>query len=308
MKALLIFVFGIGIVSLMIYALPAYRQKAIQLLSYSECDTPLPYKIGTIDSRFNLSKDEVRSDIREATDIWSNAERKELFAYSSTADLTVNFVYDNRQALNTQINQLNSKLQQNNTTLQQQVDDYKVQVSAFNQKITSFKATVEKYNSEGGAPPEIYSELIKEQNELKSEADALNARAKELKLSTNDYNANVSVLNQDINQFNTALAQKPEEGLYNGKDNTITIYFATNQQEFLHTLAHEFGHSLGMEHVTDRNGIMYPYVSNSLEVTQDDMQQLSFVCREQSVIVHYSQKFDSWFLKEIQSLQQNFSH
>lgn len=302
MKSFVLFLIGLIAAVVVIYQVPTYRQKIIQVLSYSQCDSPLPYKLGSIDQRFRLTDNEALNDINASTDLWSAQEGKQLFINSPDADLTVNFVYDQRQALDTAINQLNAKLQQNNSSLQQQVTDYQNQVDAFEQKLTSFNNTVNKYNREGGAPPSVYNDLVRQQNELNAQGDALNARARQLNLSTNNYNEGVSVLNQDVNRFNDAIAQKPEEGVYDSGLNTITIYFAGNRQELLHTLAHEFGHSLGMVHVNNQNAIMYPFTTKSITVTPDDIQQLNFVCREQSVFVHFAYQFEYWLGKQIQKI------
>ncbi len=306
MKPLLIFLLGITIFGITVYTVPTYHQKAVQILSYSQCDTPLQYKLGVIDQRFGLNKNGALNDIAIATDIWSTAEGKKLFVYSQNANLTVNFMYDQRQALDTAISQLNTTLTQNNITLQQQIDDYQTQVASFKQRVAAFRNTVNKYNQEGGAPPSVYNNLIAEQNQLKAQGDALNAKAQQLNLSTHDYNTGVAALNQDINQFNSALTKKPEEGIYNGGNNTITIYFANNHQELLHTLAHEFGHSLGMEHVNNAIAIMYSYTTNSVMVTSEDRQQLNYVCREQSAFIHWVDEFDRWLVPHIQSFKQNF--
>ncbi len=304
MKWFILFLFGV--LSLAIYVVPSLHQKAVQLLSYSQCDAPLPYKLGTIDARFNLNSDDALNDIKQATDIWSNAEGKKLFIYSSNANLTVNFVYDQRQALDTQITDLNKKLKQNSQVLNQQITQYNSDVANFEQRLSSFKETVDKYNREGGAPPSIYDNLMKQQKELQAEGDALNERAKQLNLSTNDYNSHLSVLNQDVSQFNQALNQKPEEGVYESNKgiNTITIYFASNQDELIHTLAHEFGHSLGMVHVGDPDGIMYEYTTSALTVTTDDRNQLDFACREQSLLMHWILEFDTWLVITIQNMKQ----
>lgn len=305
MKVVLAFLAGVIVLSLVLYTVPSYRKQIVRLLSYSECDTPLAYTLGTIDPRFGLSRDEALSDITNATAIWSAAEGKSIFTYSPDAKLTVNFVYDQRQALDTTISQLNSKLKQSSSVLSQQIADYKAQVASFQQRLSAFNAIVDRYNREGGAPESVYRDLLSQQKQLNAEADTLNERAKQLDLSTIDYNAGVSALNKDINQFQNALALKPEDGIYNGADTTITIYFADNQSELVHTLAHEFGHALGMEHVKDPQAIMYPYTTGSLQVTADDMKQLTYVCREQSAIIHDLQQFDIWLISEIQNLKQN---
>ncbi len=87
-----------------------FRQNIAVLLSYSLCDNPIPYKIGTIDPKFGLSATDVLADTKAATNILSTPKGKQLFVNSNTARLTVNFVYDERAALNNQINQLQTQL------------------------------------------------------------------------------------------------------------------------------------------------------------------------------------------------------
>lgn len=267
----------------------------MQLLSYSPCDTPLPYKLGQLDSRFGLRRSQVLTDITTATGLWSSAYGKQLFVQSSNAVLTVNFIYDSRQALDTQINTLNSKLTQNNTTLSSQIASYKAEEAAFEQKLAAFQETVAKYNAEGGAPEDVYNQLVSEQQDLESQQNVLQKEAQTLNLSTQNYNNGVSALNSDISQFNSALSKKPEEGLYDGANNTITIYFANNHDELLHTLTHEFGHSLNMQHVPDPQAIMYPYTTTSLRITPDDLAELKKVCQSEPVFLHWILVVDSWF-------------
>ncbi|HEX7042702.1 MAG TPA: matrixin family metalloprotease [Patescibacteria group bacterium] len=302
MKKFLLFLLSLVILGSIIYLVPSFHTKAAQMLTYNACNTPLEYSLGTIDKRFGLSSDEVLQDIQQAGQIWSLAEGKNLFVYSPNAKLTINFVYDERQALDSSINQLNSKLTQNNQTLSQQIAQYKSDYAAFRAKLDAFNATVDKYNSEGGAPKAVYDDLLKQQQELDAEGKSLNERARQLNISTDNYNYNVNVLNNDINQFQNVLTQKPEEGLYNGEEDTISIYFSSNKNELIHTLSHELGHSLGMMHVKDKNAIMYPYTTENLVVTPDDMTELSRVCRNQSLIIHDLQEFDLWLITGVQSL------
>src|SRR4051812_38944437 len=81
--------------------------KTYNFIYQSPCDNPVPYRIGAVDPRFNLSTSDFTADVQEATDIWNNADGKTLFAYDPDAEMTVNLVYDGRQTLNTKIDQLN---------------------------------------------------------------------------------------------------------------------------------------------------------------------------------------------------------
>lgn len=299
MKIINLIILAVLIGGGIVYVSPQLRAKAVKSLSYSECDAPIPYKLGTLDPKFALSQKIALANIQDAADIWSKTYGKSLFTYSSTAVLTINFVYDQRSALDSQINQLQNQLTQKNSTLQQQINAYESDAAAFEKKLASFNAQVNKVNRSGGASPEQYNSLIAQQNSLNQEGQALNARAKQLNLSTRDYNSNVQNLNQNINQFNQAIVQKPEEGLYNGGDNTITIYFANNRQELIHTLAHELGHALSMLHNDDPLAIMYPYTTSSLSVTAQDKQLLDYVCRDQPLPILWLRKFTTWLHKTV---------
>lgn len=269
------------------------------VLHISACDTPIEYRIGTIDNRFNLSKEEVVQDIDDATILWSQAYGKMLFAYNTNAILTVNFSFDKRQELTTQIKEMQNSLDEKNSTLQSQIQSYQKAAEVFKQKLQQFNAEVDEWNKKGGAPTYVYERLILEQEQLKKEGDSLNSKARQLNLSTNQFNTDVGLLNQDVRQFNKELAKKPEEGLYNPSDNTITLFFATDKQELIHTLAHEFGHALDMDHVNDENAIMYPFTTKKTALAPDDISELQFVCRQQSVFVLWRQKASIWLNKKL---------
>lgn len=301
MKALTLIVLTILVMSVVVFTVPKFRSETIKILSYSECDTPMSYKLGTLDPKFVLSQASVVADMQNAADIWNKTYGKPLFINSPTAALTVNFVYDQRSALNTNIDQLQNQLDQKSATLQQQINFYEADVAAFEQKLANFNAQVVQINRSGGVYPDVYNSLITQQNELKVEGDSLNIRALQLNLATNDFNSKVQNLNQNVSQFNQAITRKPEEGLYNGNDNTITIYFADNQQELIHTLAHEFGHALGMQHTDAPQSIMYPDTTSFLSVMPQDKQQLAYVCREQPLLSHWLQEFAIWLRLTVSS-------
>lgn len=266
-----------------------YRQNVTDFFYNSPCNNPIPYKIGSVDPKFGLSSAEVLANTKTAADILNTAENKQLFVYSDTATLTVNFVYDQRAALSTQIDQLKAQLSQKDSTLTQQVNDYKAQANQFEQKLSDFNATVKKYNKEGGVSLDVFNSLTDQQKQLQAEAGSLNQKARLLKLSTHEYNMDVSTLNQDTAQFNNEIALKPEEGLFDSGKHTITIYFAGNHNELIHTLTHEFGHALGMQHVNNAQAIMYPYSTTFLTPTSEDLEQLAYVCRKQPLPLRWVQ-------------------
>jgi len=269
------------------------------LQKYNPCDHPLSYRIGSIDPKFNLSQEDVLKDTESATEVFNNVANKSLFTYLDSASLTVNFVYDKRAELDTKINNLQNQVSDQGKSLKQQINDYESESTKFQEKITEFKTKVEAYNKEGGAPPDVYDSLVQEQKSLREEANSLNAWADKLNLSTKEYNLNVSNLNNDTARFNDEITQRPEEGQYNSQKNTITLYFASNHEELVHTLAHEFGHALGMDHVDDPKAIMYPYSTESITPTDEDINELASVCKPIPLAIHLARTFDVWLAVNI---------
>lgn len=255
-----------------------------KFLSRSVCDKPIEFKIGSIDKRFNLSEAKIISYLERASGIWEQPSGRDLFSYDAAGLTTVNFVYDRKQSLHSQITDLEQELGVDKGNLEARKTDYEKQAREFNAKVDELNADIGKWNGQGGAPPEEYEKLIVRQNELRDEAEHLNALAKELNLSAREYNLNIGHLNQQISEFNADLARKPEEGLFDAQTNTVEVYFVPSENELVHTLAHEFGHALGLSHVQgDSNSIMFPYSSESVMLTNEDTNALNLVCAPKSL-------------------------
>ncbi len=249
------------------------------IIYYYPCSQPMPYHLGNIDPRFQLTDQEVISDISKATAIWATAYGRPLFVDEPTAKLTINFVYDSRQALTTQINSQTSTVNQDKTSLDQRIATFKSNLADYNSQVTTLNSQIDSWNQKGGAPPDVYNQLTQQQNDLRSQQQKLQTEANALNQLTNSYNFQVSQLNNTINTFNTVLAQTPEEGLYDGQTDTISIFFDPSKNELIHTLAHEFGHALGLGHVQSPDAIMYPYTSESITPNAVDLVDLTTACQ-----------------------------
>lgn len=263
------------------------RAATLNLISYSPCDTPIIYSIGRIDDQFGISRDELLLDIKNASNIWSNAEQKVLFTYDPQAPLKVNLIYDERQQLDTQINQMQNQVSSGEQTLQEKITIYNEKVKQFKQDVQTLNQQIDYWNARGGAPKEEYNKLITEQEKLHQEAKDLNNMAAALNLSTSEYNTQVGQLNKTVNQFNEILHVKPEEGLYDPKKQTIDIYFSSSHAELIHTLTHELGHALGIGHNNNPNSIMYPYTSEEILLSSNDNASLDQACKKRTFFATY---------------------
>lgn len=262
----------------------------------SVCSRPITYKIGSIDSRFNLSEDQLLDYVKISTQIWNEPIGKTLFSYDQTnqKSLVINLVFDKRQQLSSQINNLQNQLDQKKEDLTPKVKEYEQKVAEFKKRLADLNSQIEEWNAKGGAPQDVYDRLKMEQNELSSQADQLNQMARDLNLSTQSYNVDVNNLNQTINIFDQALQKKPEEGLFDPNLNKIDIYFNNDKNELIHTLAHEFGHALGIGHNQNPSSIMYPFSSKKITPTQDDISDLNQVCNQR--ILNLPQIFSNQIL------------
>ncbi len=266
--------------------------KANTLLYQSPCDTPITYRIGSIDPKFNLSSSEFSNDIGSAGDIWGSAENKKLFALQPNGEITINLIYDQRQLLNSQITDLNSKVQTQQKSLDPQINEYKKQAASFRAKMQQLNTDIDYWNNKGGAPPDEYEKLNARQASLRQVASTLQEEARRLNQSTEEYNTQVGELHQTVNSFNQELQYKPEEGEYivNHGTKTINVYFDNSQNELIHTLAHELGHALGINHNTNTVSIMYPQTTIAITLSPDDLAGLEKACQKRSILLNASDK------------------
>lgn len=256
-----------------------------KLLYYSPCDKPIEYSIGTIDPGFQVTREELIRDAAAAANIWSNTQGKELFRYNPNSEFTINMVYDDRQALTSKISELDNRLKQKQGEIDPQLEDFNRRQDEFIQKVNNLNERIRHWNSQGGAPKEEYDKLVAEQKALQEEGDLLNALARELGQSTREYNLGAQALNKTISEFKEVLVDKPEEGLYEqeGNKRKISIFIDVDKEDFLHTLAHEFGHALGLSHTSNPESIMYPQTNNVLIPSQEEIDELTYICRKRTV-------------------------
>jgi predicted Zn-dependent protease len=107
-------------------------------------------------------------------------------------------------------------------------------------------------------------------NKINETASTLNTMAKNLNITVDTYNA---VGQNTPREFN--------EGIYeqNSLGQSITIYQFENKQKLIRVLAHEFGHAINLDHVPQKNAIMYELnTSNNMTATNEEISNLKKIC------------------------------
>lgn len=203
------------------------------------CAEPIPYAVGVVDSRFNITNESLIADAKVAATVWNTTAGKTVLFYDSQAKLKINLVYDERQAA-AQNGHSISQQQAALDTMRESLDFLQAQCAA------------DRTRCDQSLPSQIasYNERVA----------ALNAAAAR-------YNQTVG------HSFEEGKFIRDTEG----ERIEVFEFIDTNQLE--RVLAHEFGHALGLDHNTDPKAIMYAKnESGGLTPTAADLAALRTLC------------------------------
>ena len=230
--------------------------------AHRPCVLPVYYKIGTFNTQFGISQTDFLSDAQKAADLWNTEAGHTVLAYNADAKMPLNLIYDNRQ-IQTNIGQ--SITQQENDLAAQ-----KAQVAAMQTQYNTLKA---QFEADKAAKVSAST--------LNNEVSALNQLAAQIQTQVTTLNAKIDAVNANANAYNTQAGTDFEEGEFVDAygASRIDLYEFKNNTQLIRLMAHEFGHSLGLDHNTNPDSIMYPEnTATTLSLSTEDKAELQARC------------------------------
>ncbi|CAI3120559.1 hypothetical protein MWMV18_MWMV18_03282 [Acinetobacter calcoaceticus] len=277
----------------------SFAQNNLPMVSSNQ---PLKYRIAFIDPRFQLTKEQLIEVSQQAAEIWHKETGKTYFSYNSEAQLSINLIYDDHQIIK-------SEQQENLNALLQKQEQWRIKneeiilnkqeidqlSSDLNKKKISLKAEFERYQrdvthfNQGEHRYYLADELKERQNQLQQISGNLQNQSNSLNFRIQLLNKKIKELNQEQSDLTTLMTQfKLEQktsiqtfhkGLFS--QNQIQIYGYASLNDLRLTLAHEFGHALGLKHTTDPKSLMYPRLKeqdiHNFKLTDSDLELLGSI-------------------------------
>ncbi|KXZ69125.1 matrixin family metalloprotease [Acinetobacter venetianus] len=265
-------------------------------IRYSK-EHPLRYRIADLDPRLNITKQQVIELTKQATEIWAKDTGQQYFVYDPKASFVIHLVFDQRQmrSMKRAENLKQIEKDQNNWDLQnQKMQMLKEKLLAYDTQIQlqniQYQTLLENYRKNVERSKSLFQrkslafELKKQAAELELRRKQLNQLIAKQQLKQKQFNSQKKYVEILTEQLTTSVVEfnqvfKPQI-LHKGQfdENQIFIFEFSSLEDLRLTLAHEFGHALGLKHTHDPRSLMYPRIKDQdakhFELTDTDLSLL----------------------------------
>lgn len=280
------------------------------------CAEPLTFRVGNIDERFSITKDEVAGLMEEVAEIWSDAADTTVIEYDESGEISVNLVYAEEQQLSDRERQhrdrleheefsitvLENEYQRMNREYETAVQQYDEDSRELQQSINRLNQWVRQKNEQGGFNEEDLKQFERRKAEIEQVKSDLAQRERMLKQKSAELSEKITFLNQKVKAKNRLVDEynreftgirKFTQGAYEWTNNsrTINIFHFLDKDELRLVIAHEMGHALGIGHVQNPESVMHELMESQnqrdLELTDEDINALKNICRPHRTDLSY---------------------
>lgn len=259
---------------------------------------PLTYRIGAVDPRFGLSREDFSEAVKQAASLWQRAVSREVFRADAKGAVEISLIYDYRQEAADRMKTLSFKIENTKgsydeikarfETLKRDSDLQSAGLAQgfadYNARVAAFNLRVETARQRGGAGETTARQFESDQSRLATQKDALQRRQEELKSAIETLKSMAVVINEIAANHNldlvtyrdtgSQLGAEFSEGIYeqNGARRTITIYHYPSRDGLVRVLAHELGHAKGLPHLENPQAVMHRLMRTEMpELTPEDV-------------------------------------
>lgn len=260
---------------------------------------PLRYRIADLDPRLNITQQQMIELSQQAAAIWAKDTGQQYFVYDPEATFVIHLVFDQRQVRsmkrsenlnrleqeqqhwleqNQQLQRLKQSVACSKTQLELQKIEYQNNHQTYQQALQNLKASA--------ANQKQVARLGQQQHSLQQQAIDLQSKVAAHHQLVQQFNAQTEQSKQLYQQLTESVAAfnqtfKPQvlhKGQFQGQQ--IFIYEFSSMDDLRLTLAHEFGHALGLKHTQDPKSLMYPRIkeqnAKDFQLTDTDLELLGF--------------------------------
>ena len=172
------------------------------------------------------------------------------------------------------------RLNADSARLQAQQQAFEQDNRAFATDLAAYEKQLQQSSDNPAKLQQARAALQQRQQRLQQQADDLNAEQARLAREQRYLNDTVADRNALLPQQDSP-ATAPEVGLMEvqGKARTMTIFAYKTLNDLQLTMAHEFGHALGIGHTDGSNDVMHYAISNQQNrLTENDIQAVKMQC------------------------------
>ncbi len=270
------------------------KHAASHTMQQQLCKIPVLWRLGQLDPAFDLTPQQAEQAAHNAAQQWNNAFAMELFRYDSIDGFAINFRYDERQQqmlqqalLERNIQRYDATIDRRAAALQRQSGQLAQRQQEFEQQNQQFAADVAAFEQQAArAGSRNIATLQQQQQALQQRQQQLQQQAQQLNEQQAQLMREQNYLNDTVADRNALLPaqreiQTAEVGLMQIENGarTMTIFAYKTPAALQLTIAHEFGHALGLGHTDSAASVMHFSLNPAQSaLTADDIAALQQQC------------------------------